>query len=135
MTLAKRNALVTGSTSGIGLAIARAMAKEGANVVLNGFGDAGEIEKTRSAIEAEYIGRASNMIGAGRETKDDVIDPAVGVILEVKIGHKVDAGAVLCRLYYTNEQNVEEAADMVEDAFRISQQAPDDRELILEVVG
>jgi pyrimidine-nucleoside phosphorylase len=88
-----------------------------------------------SAIEAEYIGRASNMIGAGRETKEDVIDPAVGVILEVKIGHKVDAGAVLCRLYYTNEEHVEEAAQMVEDAFRISQQPPDDRELILEVVG
>ena len=54
MTLAKRNALVTGSTSGIGLAIARAMAKEGANVVLNGFGDAAEIEKTRGAIESEF---------------------------------------------------------------------------------
>ena len=33
------------------------------------------------------------MIGAGRDTKEDAIDPAVGVILEVKIGQKVDAGA------------------------------------------
>ena len=88
-----------------------------------------------SAIEAEYIGQASNMIGAGRDTKDDVIDPAVGVILEVKVGHKVDAGAVLCRLYYTSDEHVEEAAQMVEDAFRISSTAPDERELILEVVG
>ena len=44
MMLRSKSAVVTGSTSGIGLAIARAMAKEGANVVLNGFGDAGEIE-------------------------------------------------------------------------------------------
>jgi 3-hydroxybutyrate dehydrogenase len=46
-------AVVTGSTSGIGLAIARALAKAGANVALNGFGDAGEIEKLRAGIEKE----------------------------------------------------------------------------------
>jgi pyrimidine-nucleoside phosphorylase len=88
-----------------------------------------------SAIEAEYIGLASAMIGAGRDTKEDSIDPAVGVILEVKIGQKVDAGAVLCRLYYTSEERVEDAAQMVEDAFRIASTPPEDRALILEVVG
>jgi pyrimidine-nucleoside phosphorylase/thymidine phosphorylase len=41
----------------------------------------------------------------------------------------------LCRIYYTREERVEGAADLVEDAFRISAQAPEDRELILEVVG
>src|SRR3954447_22841709 len=49
-----KSAVVTGSTSGIGLAIARALAREGANVVINGFGDAGEIEQTRAAIEKEF---------------------------------------------------------------------------------
>jgi pyrimidine-nucleoside phosphorylase len=88
-----------------------------------------------SAIDAQYIGQASSMIGAGRDTKEDTIDPAVGVILEVKVGQKVDAGGVLCRLYYTREDNVEEAAQLVEDAFRISSTAPESRELILEVVG
>src|SRR5579885_763652 len=88
-----------------------------------------------SQIAAEDIGTASNMIGAGRQRKEDQIDPAVGVILEVKVGEKVDAGSVLCRLYYTKEDRVDEAADMVEDAFRISSQKPDERELILEVVG
>jgi pyrimidine-nucleoside phosphorylase len=88
-----------------------------------------------SAIDAEYIGQASAMIGAGRDAKEDTIDPAVGVILEVKIGQKVDAGAVLCRLYYTGEERVDEAAQLVEDAFRISGTAPEERELILEVVG
>jgi 3-hydroxybutyrate dehydrogenase len=47
-------AVVTGSTSGIGLAIARALAAEGAHVLLNGFGDRAEIEKTRRAIESEF---------------------------------------------------------------------------------
>ncbi len=88
-----------------------------------------------SAIQAEDIGRASTMMGAGRNRKEDGIDPAVGVILEVKTGEKVDAGAVLCRLYYTREEGLEEAAEMVEDAFRISQQKPEPRELILEVIG
>lgn len=54
MTLKSKTAVVTGSTSGIGLAIARAMAKEGANVVINGLGEAAEIEKVRSAIESDF---------------------------------------------------------------------------------
>jgi pyrimidine-nucleoside phosphorylase len=88
-----------------------------------------------SAIEAQAIGLASSMIGAGRDTKEDTVDAAVGVILEVKCGQKIDAGAVLCRIYYTKEDRLDEAADLVEDAFRISATPPAERELILEVVG
>jgi len=49
---------VTGSTSGIGLAIARAMAAQGANVTINGFGDKAAIEKERSGIEKEFAVKA-----------------------------------------------------------------------------
>jgi 3-hydroxybutyrate dehydrogenase len=49
-----KTALVTGSTSGIGLGIAQAFAAGGANVVLNGFGEAGAIERTRAALAAEH---------------------------------------------------------------------------------
>jgi 3-hydroxybutyrate dehydrogenase len=49
----RRTAIVTGSTSGIGLGIARAFAKAGMNVMLNGLGDAAEIEDTRGLLEAE----------------------------------------------------------------------------------
>ena len=49
-----KSAVVTGSTSGIGLAIARALAKEGANVLINGFGEPHDIEKERAGLEAEF---------------------------------------------------------------------------------
>ncbi len=54
VSLTNRTAVVTGSTSGIGLAYARALASAGANVVINGFGDAAEIEQERAGIEAEF---------------------------------------------------------------------------------
>jgi 3-hydroxybutyrate dehydrogenase len=51
--LKQRSAIVTGSTSGIGLGIARALAKNGADVMLNGFGNAEEIEFTRAELQRQ----------------------------------------------------------------------------------
>jgi 3-hydroxybutyrate dehydrogenase len=53
-SLTGKTAVVTGSTSGIGLAYARKFASEGANVVINGFGVPADIERERSAIETDY---------------------------------------------------------------------------------
>jgi 3-hydroxybutyrate dehydrogenase len=52
--LKQKSAIVTGSTSGIGLGIARAFAEQGADVMLNGFGNADEIEFTRAEMERSY---------------------------------------------------------------------------------
>lgn len=64
--LSKKTAVITGSTSGIGLAYARAFAEKGANIVINGLGDADEIEKTRAAIESDFgvrcVYSAANMM-------------------------------------------------------------------------
>ncbi|MED5422999.1 MAG: 3-hydroxybutyrate dehydrogenase, partial [Pseudomonadota bacterium] len=54
MSLTGKTALITGSTSGIGFGVAQCLAEKGANIVLNGFGDAAEIEKMRSAIANDY---------------------------------------------------------------------------------
>jgi pyrimidine-nucleoside phosphorylase/thymidine phosphorylase len=88
-----------------------------------------------SAIDAELIGQASCLIGAGRNTKEDAIDPAVGVILEVKVGQKIDSGSILCRIYHTSDEHLAEASELVEDAFKIANQPVDERDLILEVVS
>src|SRR3954464_12847158 len=57
-TLTGKTAVVTGSTSGIGLAYARTFASAGANIVLNGMGAPSDIEKERSTIESEFKGKA-----------------------------------------------------------------------------
>ena len=53
--LSNKTALITGSTSGIGLGIARILHAKGANIILNGFGDTDEIEKIRGELDARYI--------------------------------------------------------------------------------
>jgi len=58
INLTGKSAIVTGSTSGIGLAIAEGLAHAGAHVMLNGFGDHQEIEKLRSGLlETQFFTR------------------------------------------------------------------------------
>jgi 3-hydroxybutyrate dehydrogenase len=68
-----KSAVVTGSTSGIGLAIARALAKEGANVMINGFGEKSAIERERAGIEKEF-GVKSIYSGADMSKPAEIAD-------------------------------------------------------------
>jgi len=68
-----KSALITGSTSGIGLGIARALAAQGANVTINGFGDKAAIEKERSGIEKEF-GVKAMYSGADMSKGDEIAD-------------------------------------------------------------
>jgi 3-hydroxybutyrate dehydrogenase len=69
--LAGKGAIITGSTSGIGLGIAKAFAESGMNVMLNGFGDAKEIERTRAALEEDY-GIAAAYSAADMSKPDEI---------------------------------------------------------------
>jgi len=66
-----KTALVTGSTSGIGLGIAKAFAGQGANIILNGFGDAKEIETLRDSIAADH-GVQVRYDGADLSKQDEI---------------------------------------------------------------
>lgn len=87
-----------------------------------------------SRINADDVGRAAVLLGAGRVNPDDEIDPAVGIVLQAKVGDNVVAGSGLCALYYTDETNLDEAVQLVEDAFRLSAAAPEPRDLVLDLV-
>jgi 3-hydroxybutyrate dehydrogenase len=78
--LDNKTALITGSTSGIGLACAKAYAKEGANIVLNGLGDQDEVEGLRAGIEKDFGVKA---IYSGADmTKPDQIETMVSEALK-----------------------------------------------------
>ncbi len=85
MFLKDKTALITGSTSGIGLAYAKALAAEGANVVINGFGDAAAIEVERAALEktsgakALYSGHDLTKVDQIEAMMDEVADAFGGV--------------------------------------------------------
>jgi 3-hydroxybutyrate dehydrogenase len=76
-------ALITGSTSGIGLGVAHILAGEGYDIVLNGFGDAAEIEKTRKEIESKF-GVKSIFVGADVTNYDSMA--AMVAEAETKLG-------------------------------------------------
>ena len=78
--LAGRVGLVTGSTSGIGLGIARSLARAGANVVLNGFGPTDEIKQTQDAIADEF--GVAVRYSAADMTRPDAIAGMIAVTLE-----------------------------------------------------
>ncbi|HSS62990.1 MAG TPA: 3-hydroxybutyrate dehydrogenase, partial [Gammaproteobacteria bacterium] len=68
----RKNAIITGSTSGIGLGIAEALAADGMNVVLNGFGKSEEIERTRSDLASRH-GVEALFSGADMTRPDEII--------------------------------------------------------------
>ena len=68
-----KNAIITGSTSGIGIGIAEALARAGMNIMLNGFGDADEIEATRAGLESQH-GVTVGHHGADMSKPEEIAD-------------------------------------------------------------
>jgi len=87
------------------------------------------------SIEAEAIGLAAMALGAGRATKEDVIDPAVGIVLRKKVGDAVREGEILADVHSADAERAEAAAARVGAAYSIVRSRAPRRPLIHEVVG
>ncbi|HHN65534.1 MAG TPA: thymidine phosphorylase [Nitrospirae bacterium] len=85
-------------------------------------------------IDAEGIGRASVLLGAGRQRPDESIDHAAGIILNRKSSQEVKKGDFLAVLHYNDDRNLEAALKLVRESFRIGKEPPPERELIKKVI-
>jgi pyrimidine-nucleoside phosphorylase len=77
-----------------------------------------------NAIQCEQVGIASLILGGGREKKDDVIDPAVGLVLQKKVGDPVQKGEPLCIVHYNSEVRLDSSLEMLQKAYRIAEKPP-----------
>ena len=87
-----------------------------------------------AAMQTEEIGAVAGMLGAGRERKEDKVDPAAGIRFVKKIGEPVQRGETLAFLYTNRPDQVAQASERYRDAVRISSAPPSERRLILERV-
>ena len=87
-----------------------------------------------SQVATNRIGEAAKLLGAGREKKTDVIDPAVGIIVKKRIGDAVEVGYVLCQVFANPASDADGALHLLNGAFTVSAEKPEIPPLIEYVV-
>lgn len=85
-------------------------------------------------MDAEGIGRASMLLGAGRETKEDLIDPAAGIVLLKKTGQPVREGETLAKLYTNRPDRVKAAEKTLLESCIIGEKAPEKLPLVFDLI-
>jgi pyrimidine-nucleoside phosphorylase len=85
-----------------------------------------------TAIDSEAVGLAAMSLGAGRAKTTDAVDPAVGFVLEKKVGDVVRAGEPLVTIHYNDDTRLEEVKARLTQAWHLGEAAPARRRLILE---
>ena len=84
-----------------------------------------------SKLEAEKIGNASCILGAGRSVKTDNIDPLAGIVLSVKVGDKIDKGDTIMTLYSSSEEKIKSAISLALTSFDLSREKPKEQHIII----
>ena len=88
-----------------------------------------------SGLGAVAVGQAALHLGAGRRTKDDTIDHAVGIVLQRKPGDRVAEGETLAEIHAATDAAAAEAAPELLAAYTIADEPPPERSVILDVLG
>ena len=73
-----------------------------------------------ASMDTVGLGNAAQQMGAGRRTKEDVIDPAVGFVMNVRIGDRVSEGDLLATVHARDEQSAQETIDAIRRCIRLS---------------
>jgi pyrimidine-nucleoside phosphorylase len=98
-----------------------------------------QLEAPRAGYVAELgavrVGQAALHLGAGRQTKDDVIDHAVGVLCLRKPGDRVAQGEALCEIHAQTDEAAAEAASELEAAYVIADEPPAERTVVIDVIA
>lgn len=87
-----------------------------------------------TAMNAEHIGTAAQMLGAGRARKEDAIDPAVGLVMRVRCGSAVKRGDPLCTLYVNDGRYVDEARALLTESIVISPQRGTPTPMVYDII-
>ena len=88
-----------------------------------------------TAIHCEQVGVASMLLGGGREKKEDSVDPAVGLVLEKKIGDKVQSGENLCTVHYNLDARLIPSMRLLSTSFEIGDEGPPAAPLVRKIIG
>ena len=88
-----------------------------------------------TAIDARKIGLAALCLGAGRQKKEDVIDPAAGIILRHKLAERVETGEVLAEVHCRTQQQFAAAREILDDAFALAADIPETAPLISDIIS
>lgn len=106
----------------------------------NLFGYANKVIEIRSErqgyiekIKTLDVGNAAMLLGAGRQTKDDKIDPVVGIKIKVKVGSKVNKGDLLA-VVYSNGKNELDAINKLKESFVINENYVEEKNIILDII-
>lgn len=87
-----------------------------------------------SKIKAEEVGKAAMIIGAGRATKEDEVDHAVGLKILKKVGDKIGKDEKIAEIYYNDVKNVEDSKNMILDAYVLQNEKVLEPKAILEII-